>query len=654
MLRLFAATLCAALLLTLVLDRAGAAQRSAPGWWDPDGVGSGSDWHYRVPVTLAVGATVNSTARVDIDFAVLMTQLGISGTLDANSIRVVRPGGALAAVQEYNDSIYAGASDSSASRGEVRWIVQDGGAQTYQVYFDVTANGAKGANPQAPINGSFEQSASGTQLPAGWSSAVKSNAAYDLAVSGSESPSITSDGAAATPNPVLTDGNPRTGNKAFLLGARTNNEPTAINAVQQANTAVLTRTIAVPASNPGNLVINWRAEGWDASGFDHLFIRITDASGGATEIVGPNAGASAPYASYPFSPNLGTTGYSNTVSGFGRYNNFDYNDRASHTAGMTVAAGAQPWWSRTVALSAYAGQTVTLTIGTSSTELFKTWFHVDDIEWSVVAGTLGNAEGFGVAVTSPAGSQPPGQTLTLRAVVDARPTAAATPVTAEIVNAAGSTVASAIRLYNDGTHGDAAAGDAEWTNNGSDGANPTYTIPLGAGSTGSWTVRVQARGGSTSTLGSGYNGLVHRNGQPGVLVMANWWNIDEASFTVDAAVISVAKSMTVVSNGVEAVNLKAIPGAVLRYCVTISNSGPAGASAVIATDSLPGMLAYVPGSLTSGADCASANVAEDDDAAGGDESDPVGASFAGGTISVIRSSLPPGASFAVSYRVTVN
>lgn len=154
----------AALLVCGLLGPAAATQRS-PSWWDPDGVGSGSDWHYRVPVTLPSTSSINSTAKVDIDFAALMTQLGISGTFDANSVRVVRPGGTIATVQEYNDTIYAGATDSNASRGEVRWIVEDSGTQTYYVYFDVTANGAKSANAQTPIDGNFERGSSGTQPP---------------------------------------------------------------------------------------------------------------------------------------------------------------------------------------------------------------------------------------------------------------------------------------------------------------------------------------------------------------------------------------------------------------------------------------------------------------------------------------------------------
>ena len=148
--------------------------------------------------------------------------------------------------------------------------------------------------------------------------------------------------------------------------------------------------------------------------------------------------------------------------------------------------------------------------------------------------------------------------------------------------------------------------------------------------------------------------MVHRTGQGTALVLANWWTIDEQTFTVDAANIGVAKSMTLISDGVNATNFKAIPGAQLRFCVTISNSGTAAASRIVATDTLPAPLAYVPGSMLSGADCASAATAEDDNAVGADETDPVGASCSGTTLSVTRASLATSGSFAVTYRVTVS
>lgn len=234
--------------------------------------------------------------------------------------------------------------------------------------------------------------------------------------------------------------------------------------------------------------------------------------------------------------------------------------------------------------------------------------------------------------------------LTLTAAVDARPTAATNPVTADVVNNTGTTVASAVKLYNDGSHGDVTANDATWTNNGSDGANPTYTVPIASGSSSGWLLRVTAKDASTSVQGNA--GIVHRNGLGTTLVLANWWNIAEASFSVDAANIGVTKAMTIIPDGVGGSNFKAIPGAQLRYCVTIANSGTAAASTVVATDSLPATLGYVAGSIQSGADCASA--------AGADESDPVGASYAGNTVTITRGSLATSGTFAVNYRANLN
>lgn len=647
--------LLSALALALgVGEPAQAAQRSGPPWWDPDGVGAGADWHYRVPISLAASSTVNSTAQVDIDFAALITQLGISGTFDANSVRVLRPGGTLAGVQEYTDTVYGGTSDSNANRGEVRWIVEDGGAQTYYVYFDIIQNGAKAANPQVPINGNFEHSAAGTQLPAGWLSAVKGNAAYDMQVRPAETVTVTSDGNPYD-NPHSTNGNPLTGAGAYLLGARTNLEPSN-GAASQPDATMLTRTIAVPATNPGSLTIHWRPEGWDSdtngvTTFDNLHVRVITAGGAVTEIVGP---ATNSYSAYPFSPNYGPDLVTNGNAGYGQYNGFDTTLSGSHTLGMAVPQRSEQWFSRSYSLAAFAGQTVTLTIGTTHMELYKSWFHVDDIEWSVVTGTLGVAQGFGVAALSPLGSQPPGKVLTVQAAVDARPAATANPVTADIYNGAGTLVATGVRLYNDGTHGDATAGDGIWTNGGVDGANPTYTIPLASGSSSGWVVRIFARDASTSTLGAAANGLVHRSGQPTAQVMANWWNIDDAGFSVDAAVLAVSKASTVVTDGVNTTNFKAIPGARVRYCLTIGNTGTASASNLVATDSLPPTLSYVAGTLTSGADCASATTPEDDNTSGGDESDPVGASFSAGVVTINRSALAVSGSFAVTYQVTIN
>ena len=46
--------------------------RSAPAWFDTNGVGIAPDWHYRVPIFIPSGTAVNSTIRVDVDFFSLL------------------------------------------------------------------------------------------------------------------------------------------------------------------------------------------------------------------------------------------------------------------------------------------------------------------------------------------------------------------------------------------------------------------------------------------------------------------------------------------------------------------------------------------------------------------------------------------------------
>ncbi|QJB70868.1 DUF11 domain-containing protein [Parasphingorhabdus halotolerans] len=572
-----------------------------------------------------------------------MTQLGISGTFDVNSVRVVRPNGTLATIQEYTDGIFNDATDAANNnRGEIKWIVQDGGTQTYYIYFDITQNGAKTANPQTPINANFERGTTGQVNPTGWSGTAVTN--YDAQVRPNETVSV------ADNTTVNTNGNANTGSFSYLIGSRTNADSNGT------DRAVLTRTIAVPATNPGNLTVRWKPQGWDSSAnsatqWDYLRIEIV--GGTTTEIVGPTAGN---YVMRPFSPNFGTSAANTGRSGYGPYNGWDMTTTGVHTAGMTVANGSEPWWSHSASLAAYAGQTVTVRFSSNHAASFRSWFMIDDMEWSIVNGTLGTPEGFGVVTTLPANASTlaPGQSLTITAQVDARPTAATNPVTANVYNQAGTLVGSNILLYNDGTHGDVTAGDAIWTNNNSVPAQPTYTIPLGTATTTGWIVRVFAKDASASTIGA-QNGLVHRNGLPIPEIEANYWNIDEITFNVTRANISVTKISRVLSDPVNGVtNPKAIPGATLQYCILITNGAGATATAITATDTLPSDVTYVTGSMTSGANCSALTYAEDEDASGADESDPYGASISGSVITANAVSLAPSSAFALVFRVTID
>jgi uncharacterized repeat protein (TIGR01451 family) len=631
--------------------------QSAPIWYDQNAVTTTPDWHYRVPINVPAGTAINATIKVDVDFAALMTTLGISGTFDVNSPRVVRSTGGLATRQEYTDTVYAGATDVTGNaRGEVRFLLEDAGAVTYYLYFDIIENIAKSANPQVPINGNFEFGAVGAATPPGWTTSTKVNAAFDTQIRGSESPSITTNGATLN-NPFTTDGTPKTGGQSYLIGARTNNE-----AVTNANATRLDRTIAVPTgAAAGNLVVRWRPEGWDSninggvSGFDQFKVSVVTAGGVVTQIVGPTAGN---YAANPFSPAYGTAGITAIAPGYGAYNSWDMGTNTTpHTQGMTVGYNAQPWWTINYSLAAFAGQTVTLRIETGHVMSYRSWASVDDVEWSVVTANLGSPQGFGVNITSPApaGSYAPGQGIPITVQVDANPTASTNPVSVAIVDAGGAVIASGFILYNDGTHGDVTAGDAIWSNNNNVLAQPAPTIPLSAGSGSGYFLRTYGKDASTSTI-SAQNGLVRGPGTGAAAeIQANYWNIDEQPFSVAGAAISVSKNMQVLSDPTSGItNPKAIPGAVLRYCILVTNAGPATATSVSIVDPLPSFITYSAGTMKSGANCTSAATVEDDDDIGADENDPVGASFTATTITILQTSLSATGVIALIFDAIIN
>lgn len=633
--------LCLLAAMIMASTPAQADLRSNPVWYDVNAVGTAPDWHYRVAITIPSGAAINSTIKVDVNFATLATQLGITGTLDPNSIRVVRPDGTIAATQEYNDSIFGGVTDAlNNRRGEVRFILQDAGPTTYWVYFDGTENGTKPANPQQVVGGNFEQDSSGAAQPRGWN-APTGTGTLDAQVRPAETVSVTTDGPGATPLTKSTNGTPNSGNFSYLIGARSANETASIQ-----STRFLTRTFTVPTTNPGMFTIRWRPEGWDSSAFDAFTVTLAGST--TTEVVGP-AGS---YATAPFSPNFGGLAQSANEPGYGPYNGFDLTTGGTHTLGMTQTLGAETWFTRSVPLDAFAGQTITVTIATSHTELYRSWFHIDDIEWSVVTATVGTAQGFGVDLTSPTSTIPPNQQLPIRAVVDATPTAATNPVTATVLNAAGTVVASGILLFNDGTRGDVTANDHIWTNNGSDSANPTLAATTAM--TG-WKVRVFARDASTSAIGA-QNGLIRGPGTGAATeTQANYWNIDEQSYSVEGAALSVTKTSAPISDPVNgASNPKALPGAVVRYCITIANAGPATASQVTATDAIPTSLFYVPGSMRSGGSCTTATTVEDDDASDTSEGDGITGFVSGTTVNFTTATIANAQTVALTFNAIID
>ena len=132
-------------------------------------------------------------------------------------------------------------------------------------------------------------------------------------------------------------------------------------------------------------------------------------------------------------------------------------------------------------------------------------------------------------------------------------------------------------------------------------------------------------------------------------------SIHDILFCNPETTLSVTKISSVISDPVNnESDPYRIPGAVIEYCILVSNPGSATATSITATDAIPANMTYAAGSMMSGANCASATTAEDDDAAGADESDPFGASISGTTITATAATLGPTDTFALKFRTTVD
>jgi uncharacterized repeat protein (TIGR01451 family) len=132
-----------------------------------------------------------------------------------------------------------------------------------------------------------------------------------------------------------------------------------------------------------------------------------------------------------------------------------------------------------------------------------------------------------------------------------------------------------------------------------------------------------------------------------------------ADLFISATSLTTSKTSSIVRDNVTPINAnaKAIPGAVIQYCILTTNAGAPGTAAqtnVTIADMVPATLTIMPGTLFSGTSCATATTAEDDNTSGTDESDPFGAGFGGSTITAVAATLASGASFAILFSATVN
>lgn len=131
-------------------------------------------------------------------------------------------------------------------------------------------------------------------------------------------------------------------------------------------------------------------------------------------------------------------------------------------------------------------------------------------------------------------------------------------------------------------------------------------------------------------------------------------SIHDITFCNPQANLSVTKVSSIVSDGISATNPKSLPGAIVRYCILVTNAGSATATTVSASDTIPANLTFIANSMFTGTTCTGATAAEDDDATGADETNPFGMSRSGSTITGIAASLAAAASFAMVFNATVN
>lgn len=137
------------------------------------------------------------------------------------------------------------------------------------------------------------------------------------------------------------------------------------------------------------------------------------------------------------------------------------------------------------------------------------------------------------------------------------------------------------------------------------------------------------------------------------------WAYGAYEITTRSVALSVTKSASIVSDGVNGSNPRAIPGAVVQYCLTVQNAtlGTA-ASNVSLTDVVPTGTTYVPGSIQLGSiggggvcNLTGTPIADDGSSTGFYTGSFNGTSK---TVTATIASVPGGASIAASFRVTIN
>lgn len=91
---------------------------------------------------------------------------------------------------------------------------------------------------------------------------------------------------------------------------------------------------------------------------------------------------------------------------------------------------------------------------------------------------------------------------------------------------------------------------------------------------------------------------VAKSGNGGTSAARDGIDVATDDYTVAAAVLSVFKSSRIISDGVSTANFKAVPGAVVEYCISVANAtGAATATNIAVRDVVPADLTYSAGTI---------------------------------------------------------
>ena len=150
-----------------------------------------------------------------------------------------------------------------------------------------------------------------------------------------------------------------------------------------------------------------------------------------------------------------------------------------------------------------------------------------------------------------------------------------------------------------------------------------------------------------------------KTGNGGASAARDGIDVATDDYTVAAAVLSVFKSSTVISDGVSASNFKSVPGAVVEYCISVANAA-AGATAtnISIADLMPTNTTYVAGSVKVNGTVTSPGAGQTCSAgtAVTDAADADAGSFGtpANTVAGTLANIAGGGSSALIFRVTLN